>query len=483
MGKILIIAHRGASAYEPENSLRAIETAIKLKADMVEVDIRKSKDGELVVIHDEFVDRVSDGKGFVKNLTLKRLKKLNLALGEKIPTLKEVLSVVKGRVKLVVEVKSEGLERKLVKLLEKEGMVEYVIISSFNHQTIKKIKALNRKIACGIIFKCKPLNPPQQALDVEAEAVFPYHSYVSKDFVEKLHKEGLNVYAWTVDDVNRGRELIKSEVDGIVTNKPDIFTGVKLNLKRVFIAGPIQGMEEKQAYRVKLKRIFKNLGFEVLDAWEREKFKEFMEDLARKYQVFIIAGSIPEKIGERYYNTSMLISPEGEIGRYRKIHLHAADKVMGLDGYGEELKIFETPYGKASIIICYDSLFPEISRILRLKGVEILFVPSAAPDKSSFLDLRRCCEARVVENQFIVVHSVLIGGIKAEEEFRFYGKSSILYPGGNKVLADGKIGKELIVVADVDMERIRLRIKNQHVVKDLRPEIYSQLCKNNWKIE
>ena len=214
-----------------------------------------------------------------------------------------------------------------------------------------------------------------------------------------------------------------------------------------------------------------------------EKFKEFMEDLARKYQVFIIAGSIPEKIGERYYNTSMLISPEGETGRYRKIHLHAADKVMGLDGYGEELKIFETPYGKASIIICYDSLFPEISRILRLKGVEILFVPSAAPDKSSFLDLRRCCEARVVENQFIVVHSVLIGGIKAEEEFRFYGKSSILYPGGNKVLADGKIGKELIVVADVDMERIRLRIKNQHVVKDLRPEIYSQLCKNNWKIE
>jgi len=271
LGKILIIAHRGASAYEPENSLRAIETAIKLKADMVEVDIRKSKDGELVVIHDEFVDRVSDGKGFVKNLTLKRLKKLNLALGEKIPTLKEVLSVVKGRVKLVVEVKSEGLERKLVKLLEKEGMVEDVIISSFNHQTIKKIKALNRKIACGIIFKCKPLNPPQQALDVEAEAVFPYHSYVSKDFVEKLHKEGLNVYAWTVDDVNRGRELIKSEVDGIVTNKPDIFTGVKLNLKRVFIAGPIQGMEEKQAYRVKLKRIFKNLGFEVLDAWEREK--------------------------------------------------------------------------------------------------------------------------------------------------------------------------------------------------------------------
>lgn len=229
---------------------------------------------------------------------------------------------------------------------------------------------------------------------------------------------------------------------------------------------------------VKLNEALKRLAEEYF-----EEFKGFMESLAKKYQVFIVAGSTPEKIGDKYYNTSMLISPEGEVGRYRKIHLHAADKVMGLDGHGEELKIFETPYGKTSIIICYDSIFPEISRILRLKGVEVLFVPSAAPDKSSFLDLRRCCEARVVENQFIVVHSVLVGEIKTKEEFRFYGKSSILYPGGNKVLSDGKIGKELVVVANVDMERVRLRIKNQHVIKDLRPKIYSELCKSSWKVE
>ncbi|MGP3668203.1 MAG: glycerophosphodiester phosphodiesterase family protein [Candidatus Bathyarchaeota archaeon] len=271
MGKTLIIAHRGASAYEPENSLKAVETAIKLKADMVEVDVRKSKDGELIVIHDEFVDRVSDGKGFVKNLTLNRLKRLNLALGEKIPTLKEVLNAVKGRVKLVIEVKSEGLERKIVKLLEKERIVEDVIMVSFNHQIIRSVKTLNKKITCGIIFKCKPLNPSQQALNAKAEAVFQHYSYASKDFVENLHKDGLKVYAWTVNNVDDGKILIKNGVDGIVTDKPDIFTGVKFNLKRVFVAGPIQGMEKKQAYRVKLKRILKNLGFEVLDAWEREK--------------------------------------------------------------------------------------------------------------------------------------------------------------------------------------------------------------------
>ncbi|MCX8176007.1 MAG: hypothetical protein N3E48_02105 [Candidatus Bathyarchaeota archaeon] len=229
---------------------------------------------------------------------------------------------------------------------------------------------------------------------------------------------------------------------------------------------------------VKLSEALKKLAEEYF-----ERFKRFMESLARKYQVFIVAGSIPEKIGDRYYNTSMLISSEGEVGRYRKIHLHAADKIMGLDGSGNELKIFETPHGKTSIIICYDSLFPEVSRILRLKGVEVLFVPSAAPDKSSFIDLRRCCEARAVENQFVVVHSVLVGGVRAEEEFRFYGKSSILYPGGEKILSDGRINKELVVVADVDIERVRLRIKNQYVVKDLRPEVYSQLCKSGWKAE
>ncbi|MCX8176008.1 MAG: glycerophosphodiester phosphodiesterase family protein, partial [Candidatus Bathyarchaeota archaeon] len=271
MGKTLIIAHRGACAYEPENSLRAIKAAIKLKADMVEVDIRKSKDGKVVVIHDETVNRVSDGEGFVEKLSLRRLKKLNLALGEKIPTLKEVLNLVKDRVKLIIEVKSEGLERKLIKLLEKERMIEDVIVASFNHQIIKRVKTLNRKITCGIVFKCKPSNPSQNALDVEAEIVFPHYSYVSKDFIDSLHKDGLKVYAWTVNNVDDGKILIKNGVDGIVTDKPDIFTGVKFNLKRVFVAGPIQGMEKKQAYRVKLKKIFKNLGFEVLDAWEREK--------------------------------------------------------------------------------------------------------------------------------------------------------------------------------------------------------------------
>lgn len=92
MGKVLVIAHRGASAYEPENTLRSVEKALELGADMVEVDVRASRDRHIVVMHDPVVDRTTNGKGYVKDMTLKELKKLDAGLGEKIPTLHEVAS-------------------------------------------------------------------------------------------------------------------------------------------------------------------------------------------------------------------------------------------------------------------------------------------------------------------------------------------------------------------------------------------------------
>ncbi|MEM3437355.1 MAG: glycerophosphodiester phosphodiesterase family protein [Nitrososphaerales archaeon] len=217
-----IIAHRGASAYEPENTLRAIRRALELNAKMIEVDVRLSKDEQIVVIHDESVDRTTNGKGLVKNLMLEELKKLDAGKGERIPTLQEVIDVVKKKAILIIEIKVPNIENSIIKIIENEGIEKEVIVTSFNHHILKKIKNLNPIIKTGVIFKCYPIKSVDLALNANANSLFPEHTYLSKEMVEEAHSNNLKIYPWTVDNPNRANELIEMGVDGIVTNKPDL---------------------------------------------------------------------------------------------------------------------------------------------------------------------------------------------------------------------------------------------------------------------
>lgn len=268
--KVLLVAHRGASFYEPENTLRAVRRAIELGADMVEVDVRLSKDGFVIVIHDETVDRTTNGTGYVKEKSLKELKSLDAGFGEKIPTLEEVIETVKGKIKLIVELKNQGFEDKVVGILKKKNFVEDVIVASFFHKAIRRVKELNNKIKTGVIFRCSPVNVTDLALKSKADILFPEYKYVTSETVKEIHRENLEVYVWTVDDPEKAKVFVEMNVDGIVTNKPDLFQP-KLKPKKVFLSGPIQGMEKKQFYRKRLGNMLKSLGFEVLDPWEREK--------------------------------------------------------------------------------------------------------------------------------------------------------------------------------------------------------------------
>lgn len=126
---VTIIAHRGASAYEPENTLKAIERAIELDADLVEIDARLDKDAHVVAIHDERVDRTTDGKGPVEGMTLDRLKALNAGSGEKIPTLKEVLDLVAGKIGLVIEIKVPRAVETIVREVREKEVVTPVFTS------------------------------------------------------------------------------------------------------------------------------------------------------------------------------------------------------------------------------------------------------------------------------------------------------------------------------------------------------------------
>ena len=213
-----IIAHRGASFLEPENTLRAVKKAIKMGANFVEVDVRMSKDNELVIMHDPDVDRTANGNGFVKDYTLQELKKLDAGQEETIPTLDEIISCVKDRIGLVIEIKEPGTE---VKVLEKinENNLENVMLTSFYHKSIKNARKINPSVDAGIIFSCQPVNVNQMASSACANVIFPGYKYLDEELIEQAHENGISVYPWTVDDEGMFEKLVEMGVDGIVTNK------------------------------------------------------------------------------------------------------------------------------------------------------------------------------------------------------------------------------------------------------------------------
>lgn len=221
-----MIAHRGASAVEPENTLRSIRRAIEFGADFVEVDVRASADGYLVLMHDLTVDRTTNGTGFLSSLTFDELRRLDAGFGERIPTLDETVQLVRGKARLVIEIKPEGIEEKVVQLLKENHFENEVIITSFIHPVLKHVKELCPNIKTGVIFSSRPVKPVNIALDAQSDSLFPKFSYINKELVEQCHENVLGVFPWTVDTVEDIKCMVGLGVDGIVTNKPDLAKGV-----------------------------------------------------------------------------------------------------------------------------------------------------------------------------------------------------------------------------------------------------------------
>jgi len=215
------IAHRGASAYEPENTLRSFERAIELKADMIELDVRQSIDGHLVVMHDDTVDRTTDSTGLVSLKTLSELKELNAGKGEKIPTLDEVIELGRDRAKLVIELKENGCEDKVVDLIHKNNLTDEVFIVSFKPNRLKMIKELEPNLKTGLIIFAS-IDPVRLAKNCGADVVAPFRWFITKGLVERARRNGLYTFTWTVDDTLKAHGLRNKGVSGIVTNKPDI---------------------------------------------------------------------------------------------------------------------------------------------------------------------------------------------------------------------------------------------------------------------
>jgi len=218
---MLRIGHRGARAYEPENTLRSYKKAIEIGVNAVELDVRKTKDNQLVVIHDADVKKTTNGKGLVSGLTLKQIKELSTEKDEKIPTLKEALDFLDKKVKILIELKEEGVEEKVLSLVREGGVQKNVIIVSFIEDALRKVRELNKEVETGLIY-AKHKNPVKSALDLKAQYLVAFYRFTHTANVKKAHENGLKVIVWTVNAPEEVAEYLKKGVDGIASDKPDI---------------------------------------------------------------------------------------------------------------------------------------------------------------------------------------------------------------------------------------------------------------------
>ena len=237
----LIYGHRGASGHAPENTLEAFRLAMDMGADGFELDVHLSKDGQLVVIHDETVDRTTDGTGLVRDLTLEQLKALDASngmdayRGAKIPTLGEVFDLVRDTHHIVnVEIKTdewfyEEIEEKCLALAKEKGVEDRVIYSSFNHFTLMKMRALEPDAKLGMLFGDIMIAPWEYAKQLSVEYLHPMkmNIYVPGS-AEQTLKAGYGINMWTINDPQT-MALCLQEDAGIITNYPDIAVALRDN--------------------------------------------------------------------------------------------------------------------------------------------------------------------------------------------------------------------------------------------------------------
>lgn len=239
MMKTKVWAHRGASDYAPENTLEAFALAVKQGADGVELDVQMTKDGKLVVAHDETIDRVSNGSGRIIDYTLAQLREFTFNKihpeypSARIPTLKEVYELLQPTGLTVnVELKTgivlyNGLEEKVLKLAKKMDMESRVIYSSFYHKSLVKLKKLEPSARTGILYSDGWLDVVKYGKKMNADALHPalYHLQSGK-LVKQAKEHGLNLHVWTVNRKEDMEAMTKLGVGAIITNCPDICRNV-----------------------------------------------------------------------------------------------------------------------------------------------------------------------------------------------------------------------------------------------------------------
>ncbi|SMO48976.1 glycerophosphodiester phosphodiesterase [Melghirimyces algeriensis] len=240
MKRVQVFAHRGYSAVAPENTMAAFQRAAEAGADGLELDVHLTKDREVVVIHDYTLKRTTDGKGWVKDFTWKELRRLDAGSwfgeefqGEPIPHLKEVLELAADKNLLLnIELKSNkypepGLEERVLEWTEQFGRTDKVMISSFNHHSLRRVKEMHPEMDVAILFMANLYEPWTYARHAGADSIHPYWPTVSEEMVNACHNMGIPLRPFTVNREKEMRRLSNLGVDAIITDQVELLRDIQ----------------------------------------------------------------------------------------------------------------------------------------------------------------------------------------------------------------------------------------------------------------
>ncbi|MEN2414178.1 glycerophosphodiester phosphodiesterase [Flavobacterium mesophilum] len=223
---MLKIAHRGAKAYEPENTLQAFQKALDLHSDGIELDVHLSSDGHIIVIHDETIDRTTNGKGLINTFSLSEIKSFLIDEKYQIPTLNEVFDLVDKKCLINIELKGLGTAPKVVRLIEeyiseKKWNYNNFIISSFDWNMLQETSSLNPNIPIGVLTEENIEDALAFAESIKAKAIHPDFQLLNKENVQQIQEKGFLVFPWTVNSDEDIQKVKSYKANGIISDNPD----------------------------------------------------------------------------------------------------------------------------------------------------------------------------------------------------------------------------------------------------------------------
>ena len=225
---ILVVGHRGAMGHVLENTIESVQKAIELNVDGIEIDVFKSKTGELVVYHDPFLSRLSNSNAFIEQISLDSIKKIELIGGYFIPTLKEIVDIIPEKIFLNIELKGQDTafetNKIIINYLNSYNFPESkFIISSFKWDELKKIRSFNKDIPIAILVDSlyKIDDAIKLAKQINAVALNPNKEFITKEIVNKIQSKNIKVYPYTINTRRNIRKMRSMGVDAIITDYPE----------------------------------------------------------------------------------------------------------------------------------------------------------------------------------------------------------------------------------------------------------------------
>lgn len=223
---MLKIGHRGAKGYEPENTFVSFQKALDMQVDGIELDVHLSADGEIIVIHDETIDRTTNGKGFVNALSLPELKAFRIEGKYQIPTLHEVFDLVNQDCFINIELKNHEATDKVVSLIEKyvtkkRWKYNRFLVSSFDWNALQQVAFLNDKIPIGVLTETDLDLTLAFAKFIQAKSIHPHFHLLTKENTAQMQEKGWQVFPWTINEFEDIQKIKSFKVNGIITDFPN----------------------------------------------------------------------------------------------------------------------------------------------------------------------------------------------------------------------------------------------------------------------